>query len=77
MNTAAEVAKNPRSAVLVLDTRRYSMRPGMTLRDGIKHVGLQTEAVLALHEGTLITDDVILKPGMQIQLVAVNCGGNR
>ena len=53
------------------------MRPGMTLRDGIKHVGLQTEAVLALHEGTLITDDVILKPGMQIQLVAVNCGGNR
>jgi hypothetical protein len=70
-----DTVQGRRAAILELDGRRFTVASGMTLRDGIKHAGLQTEAVLALYEGRLITDDVILKPGMQVRLAAVNCGG--
>ena len=48
---------------------------GMTVRDAIKKIGLEPEAVLAVSDGKLITDDTVLREGMQIKLVAVVSGG--
>jgi sulfur carrier protein ThiS len=48
----------------------------MTIRDAVKKIGLQPETVLAVHDGKLVTDDTVLREGMQIRLVAVVSGGN-
>jgi sulfur carrier protein ThiS len=53
----------------------FTVRPGMTVRKAIVQQGLNPETVLAIREGTLITDDVILKSGDQIKLVATISGG--
>lgn len=55
--------------------KEYEVNAGMTVRDAIRKVGLQPEAVLAVSAGKLITDDTILEPDMQIKLVAVVSGG--
>jgi sulfur carrier protein ThiS len=55
--------------------KRYEIRSGITLRDAIHKVGLSPEAILAVKDGELITDDRILKPDEEIQLVAVISGG--
>jgi len=49
--------------------------PGTTLRDAIRKVGLSPEAILATRGGELLTDDIILRPGEEIRLVAVISGG--
>lgn len=55
--------------------KEYEVNAGMTVRDAIKKVGLQPEAVLAVSDGKLITDDTIITDGMRIKLVAVVAGG--
>jgi sulfur carrier protein ThiS len=55
--------------------RRFEVRSGTTLRDAIRKAGLSPEAVLAAKDGELITDDRILRPGEEIQLVSVISGG--
>jgi sulfur carrier protein ThiS len=55
--------------------RRFEVRSGTTLRDAIRKAGFSPEAVLAVHNGELITDDRILRPDEEIQLVAVISGG--
>jgi sulfur carrier protein ThiS len=55
--------------------KRYDVAPGMTVRDAISKVGLSPEAILATRGGELLTDDIILKPGEDIRLVAVISGG--
>lgn len=55
--------------------KEYEVNAGMTVRDAIRKVGLQPEAVLAVSDGKLITDDTIIEPGMKIKLVAVVSGG--
>jgi sulfur carrier protein ThiS len=55
--------------------KEYEVNAGMTVRDAIKKIGLEPEAVLAVSDGKLITDDTILREGMQIKLVAVVSGG--
>lgn len=56
--------------------KEYEVNAGMTVRDAIKKVGLQPEAVLAVSDGKLITDDTLITDGMRIKLVAVVSGGN-
>ncbi|GAB4438630.1 MAG: MoaD/ThiS family protein [Anaerolineae bacterium] len=55
--------------------QQYEVRPGMTVRDAIRKCGLQPEAVLPVRDGKLITEDVVLKEGDRIKLVAVISGG--
>lgn len=55
--------------------KEYEVNAGMTVRDAIKKVGLQPEAILAVSDGKLVTDDTILQAGMKIKLVAVVSGG--
>lgn len=54
---------------------QFTVKPGCTARHAIKQCGLSPEAVLAVKNGELITDDTLLKPGDEIRLVAVISGG--
>ena len=62
---------------LIYRTQEYTLPAGMTLRDALKKIGLSPEAVLAVCEGQLVTDDFILKDGLTLKLVAVISGGGR
>jgi len=55
--------------------KEYDANAGTTLRDAVKKIGLQPETVLAVVDGKLVTDDTIVREGMQIKLVAVISGG--
>ena len=46
-----------------------------TLRRAIEALGLNPQAVLAVRDGELITEDTRLQPGDEIRLVAVISGG--
>jgi sulfur carrier protein ThiS len=46
-----------------------------TLRRAIERVGLNPEAVLAVRDGELITEDTRLRDGDEVRLVAVISGG--
>jgi sulfur carrier protein ThiS len=72
-NAAMEQERN--STTLLHRGRRIEVPSGSTLRDAIRKAGFSPEAVLATHNGELITDDRILKPGEEIRLVAVISGG--
>lgn len=60
---------------IVLRNQEYEVKGGMTLRDALAKLGINRESVLATRDGTLITDDEILRPGETIRLVAVISGG--
>ena len=55
--------------------KEYELPAGMTVRDAIKKVGLQPETILAVVDGKLLTDDLVLREGMTVKLVAVISGG--
>ena len=55
--------------------KEYDANTGSTLRDAVKKLGLHPETVLAVVDGKLVTDDTIIREGMQIRLVAVISGG--
>lgn len=55
--------------------KEYDANSGSTLRDAVKKIGLQPETVLAVVDGQLVTDDTIIREGMEIRLVAVISGG--
>lgn len=55
----------------------FEVPAGMTVRDAIKKVGLQPETVLAVLDKKLLTDDTVLREGMDIKLIAVISGGGR
>jgi sulfur carrier protein ThiS len=55
--------------------KAHQVPVGMTVRDAVKKIGLQPETVLAVVGGKLITDDTVLRAGMEIRLVAVISGG--
>jgi len=63
------------SVKLVYRGKEHEAVPGSTLRDAVRKIGLQPETVLAVVEGKLVTDDTILREGMQVKLVAVISGG--
>ncbi len=62
---------------LVYRGKEHEASVDSTIRDAVRKIGLQPETVLAVHEGKLLTDDTVLRDGMQIKLVAVISGGGR
>jgi sulfur carrier protein ThiS len=53
----------------------YEFTGRTTVRDLIKKVGLNPQAVLALRDGQLVTDDVIVCGEETVRLIAVVSGG--
>lgn len=60
---------------LVFRKHEYEVPAGMTLRKALEKCALNPHTVLAVRNGKLITEDVILEQGDQIKLVAVISGG--
>jgi sulfur carrier protein ThiS len=55
--------------------KTWELRGGMTVRDAIRKVGLDPEAVLALRNGVLVNEETILEEDDELKLVAVVSGG--
>lgn len=58
-----------------LRDKTHHVKAGMTVRHTLEKLNIDPEAVLAVRAGELITDDVVLKKGDEIRLVAVISGG--
>jgi sulfur carrier protein len=63
------------SVKLILRNQEFEVKHGMTLRQSLLKIGAQPEAVLAIRQGQMITEDEILKDGDTIKLVSVISGG--
>ncbi|HEY44827.1 MAG TPA: MoaD/ThiS family protein [Anaerolineae bacterium] len=63
------------SVRITLRDKEFTIRPGMTVRDALKQVGIQPESVIPTRDGEAITDDEILRDGEHIRLIAVISGG--
>lgn len=63
------------SVKLVLREEEFEVKPGMTLRHSLEKIDVLPEAVLAIRDGEMITEDEILHDGEVVRLVAVISGG--
>jgi len=55
--------------------RQVELHGRRRVRDVIKEMGLVSQAVLAVRNGKLVTDDVMLDEDDEVKLVAVISGG--
>jgi sulfur carrier protein ThiS len=60
---------------LVLRSKEYEVKPGMTLLSALQKINILPESVIATREGEMILDDEILKEGDVVKLIAVISGG--
>lgn len=60
---------------LILRGQEYEVKPGMSLIHSLERIGVLPEAVLAIREGQMITEEEILNDGDVVKLVAVISGG--
>ena len=61
--------------MIILRKKEYTVNHGQTLGQVMKHLGLPLEAYLATRDGELITEDITIKDGDEIILIAVISGG--
>jgi sulfur carrier protein ThiS len=76
-HSEAPFTAQPRSKDALMTYRRdtFSVTPGVSVREAIMQCGLNPETVLATRDGGLITDEVIVRVGDRIKLVATISGG--
>ncbi len=55
--------------------KKWEIKSGSAARDAVKRIGLDPESVLVVVNGKLSTDDIILKDGDEVKLIAVVSGG--
>ncbi len=60
---------------IVYRNKKYDCKPNIAARDALKKIGIEPESVLVVVNGKLTTDDVLLKEGDKVKLVAVVSGG--
>ena len=60
---------------IVYRDQEWEFKGNITIRDAIKKIGMNPEAVLAMRDGKLLTDDVIARPEDTVKLIAVVSGG--
>ncbi len=55
--------------------KEWELEGQRTVREAIEEVGLTPETVLAMREGELVGDDVVLDEDDEIRILAVISGG--
>ena len=60
---------------LIYRNKQWELPAGMTVRDAILKCGLNPEQVLAVRNGKLINESIIIQEGDEIKLVAAISGG--
>jgi sulfur carrier protein len=63
------------AAKIIIRKKEYIIRHGSTIRKTIEKLNILPEAVIAVKNGDLVTDDQIIHEGDEIQLVFVISGG--
>jgi len=63
------------TAKFIYRNQEYEVKAGMTVLHALEKIGINKESVLATRDGELITEDVIIREGDVIKLVAVISGG--
>ncbi len=53
----------------------FTVRPGITVEEAIRACGLDPVAILAVRDGKLVTEEVTLRPGDKLKLLATISGG--
>lgn len=56
--------------------KKFETKENITARDALKKIGIDPESVLITVNGKLVTDDVVLRQGDAVKLVAVISGGS-
>jgi sulfur carrier protein ThiS len=62
---------------VVFRDKKFQVKDNIAARDALRKLGIEPEGVLVVVNGKLTTDDVILKEGDKVKLVAVVSGGNQ
>jgi len=55
--------------------KQFEVKENISARDALKKINVDPESVLITVNGKLVTDDVVLRQGDQVKLVAVVSGG--
>jgi sulfur carrier protein len=63
------------TAILIIRSKEHEIKHGMTVRKALEKVSIEPDSVLAIRDGTLITDDEIINEDDVIKLVPVISGG--
>ncbi len=60
---------------IIYRDQQWELDGRRTVRDAIKEVGLIPQTVLAVRDGKLLTEDVMLDDDDEVRLIAVISGG--
>jgi len=60
---------------IIYRDREWELHGRRRVRDAIKEIGLIPQTVLAVRDGKLLTEDVLLDKDDEVKLVAVISGG--
>ncbi|MFQ6100455.1 MAG: MoaD/ThiS family protein [Anaerolineae bacterium] len=60
---------------IIYRDQEWELEGRRRVKDAIKEVGLIPQAVLAVRDGKLLTEDVMLDEGDEVRLIAVISGG--
>jgi sulfur carrier protein ThiS len=63
------------AVTVIYRNQTFTVRPGITVEDAIMACGLSPEAILATRDGKLVTEEVTLRPGDTLKLLATISGG--
>jgi len=63
------------SATIILREKDFKIKHGMTIRNALQKLNIQSESVLPTRNGELVTDDETIHDGDVIKLVMVISGG--
>lgn len=55
--------------------KKFEVKENSTARDALKKINIDPESVLISVNGKLVTDDIVLREGDTVKLVAVISGG--
>lgn len=61
--------------IITFRNKRFEVKENMTARDALKRLNIDPESVLITVNGKLVTDDIVLREGDEVKLVAVISGG--
>jgi sulfur carrier protein len=61
---------------LILRSKEFEVKPGMTLLSALQKIEVLPESVIATREGEMILEDEILRDGDVVKLIAVISGGS-
>jgi sulfur carrier protein ThiS len=63
------------TALLIYRTKTIEVEPGISISSALKKIDVPGEAVLAIVDGALVSEDRTIQDGEVIQLVSVISGG--